>query len=88
MTDLDPLLARLGTLPLDPRLAGLDDRVLAGLEAARQPGMSPVMLGAMTGLAMMVGVMASALPAGRTASLAPLGVPAQLAPSSLLGDAR
>jgi len=87
MTNIDLLLARLGDMPLDPRLAQIDDAVFAGLDAARQPVLSRAALGSVAGLAMMVGVLANVLPA-RPAPDAPFGMPSQLAPSSLLGDAQ
>ena len=88
MTDIDHLLASLGGLPLDPRLSAIDDAVLQGIEAARQPAFSRVGLGAVAALAMMAGALGTALPAGHRAGPAPLGVPGELAPSVLLADAR
>lgn len=88
MTDLDHLLASLGDLPLDPRLAGIDNAVFAGVEAARQPVISRVGLGAVAALAMLVGAMATAVPSrpAYAASPYPLGIPRDLAPSTLLGE--
>ena len=88
MTDLDHLLASLGDMPLDPRLAGIDQAVFARLEAARQPVISRVGLGAVAALAMLVGTMATALPSRPVypGSPYPLGIPRDLVPSTLLGE--
>jgi hypothetical protein len=91
MTDIDHLLARISACPLDPRLAALDGPVFAGLDQARAPVIDRAGLGAVTALALMLGVMASALPAtpisATPARADPLRVDA-LAPSTLLADAR
>lgn len=90
MNNIDHLLASLGSLPLDPRLGGIDDAVMAGLDDARQPALSRVGLGALAALAMMVGVLATSVPASPAyaSSPYPLGVPADLVPSTLLGEVR
>lgn len=88
MTDLDHLLAELGHLPPDPRLGGIDEAVLAGMEAARRPVLSRAGLGAVAALAMMAGALATALPSGGSLAATPYppGVPRELAPSTLLGE--
>lgn len=88
MTDLDHLLAELGRVPPDPRLGDMDEAVLAGAEAARRPVLSGAGLGAVAALAMMAGVLASALPSGGPLAATPYppGVPRDLAPSTLLGE--
>ncbi|HZU63986.1 MAG TPA: hypothetical protein VFF98_09910 [Novosphingobium sp.] len=88
MTDLDRLLARLGQLPPDARLAGIDEAVFAGLAAARDPVLPRGALGAVAGLALLLGALAGGLPAAPAGGALPLGVPGELAPSSLLGDGR
>ncbi len=90
MKDIDQLLAQLASLPVDPRLGGIDDAVMEGLEAARQPVLSRAGLGAVVALAMGVGLLAASLPASPAyaGSPYPLGVPHDLAPSTLLGEVR
>jgi hypothetical protein len=90
MTDIDHLLASLGQMPLDPRLGAIDDAVMDGLYAARQPVVSNMGLGAVVAMAMVVGAMAAVLPAkpAEASPVMPFGVPQDLAPSALLGDAR
>jgi fructose-specific phosphotransferase system IIC component len=89
MSDIDPILAHIGQLPLDPRLAGIEAGVMAGLAEARRPAVPHTALGAITGFAMMAGVVAAMVagaPHGR-AGLDPLGIGVALAPSTLLDGA-
>ena len=87
MTDLDQLLAQIGELPSDPRLAGIDAAVFAGLAEARHPAVPRAAFGAIAGLALSLGVLATAIPGrpSHQADLYPLGAPGPLAPSTLLG---
>jgi len=88
MTDIDHLLAQISDLPLDPRLAGIDNAVFAGLAEATRPAISSPAFGAIAGFAVLAGVLATTFPnaSGRHADLYPLGKPGALAPSTLLGD--
>lgn len=89
MDDLDAHLAHLARSSGPPGLDDIDDRVLARI-GARPPSYRPgVGLGAMTIVALSLGILGGGLPAGARASgsLAALGGVSQLAPSSLLaGD--
>lgn len=89
MTDLDHLLADLGSRPLDPRLGAIDASVFAGLKAAQQPVLSRGALGVLTGLALLGGMLATAwpAPAALAGDATPIGVPRELMPSTLLGEA-
>lgn len=86
MNDLDHLLAGLGERPLDPRLDAIDAAVFAGLAAEQRPAFSRGGLGVLTALAMVAGVLATALPAPAARAAMPLGVSADLLPSTLLGE--
>jgi len=90
MTDVDQLLAQIGELPLDPRLAGIDGAVFAGLAEAAKPAVPRAAFGAITGFAMVAGILASSFPdtPSARADLYPLGTPVALAPSTLLGEGR
>lgn len=85
MTDIDHLLAQISAAPLDPRLAALDGAVFAGLNRASTPVIDRIGLGAIAALALMLGAMASAIPA-QPAYADTLRVDT-LAPSTLLADA-
>lgn len=88
MTDMDQLLARIGDLPLDSRLSGIEQAVLAGLAEARRPVLSGPAFGLIAGCALLVGMAATVGTGGSRpgADFYPLGVSGALAPSSLLGD--
>jgi len=88
MTDIDQLLARIGRLPLDPRLGGIDAAVFAGLADATRPVAPRAALAAIAGFATGIGVLAtvSESPPGRHVELYQLGMPGALAPSTLLAD--
>jgi len=82
MRDLDDLLTRLAQMPPDPRLDRLDEAVRAGLEQARHPVMGLAGLGAVAGLALVAGMLAS------QPHPAPPSLGMALAPSTLLGETR
>ena len=88
MTDIDQLLAQIGSLPLDPRLSGIDGAVFTGLTEATRPAVPRAAFGVIAGLAMVAGVVASTFPnaPGHRADLYPFGMTAALAPSTLLED--
>jgi len=86
MTEIDRLLAQIGDLPLDPRLDGIDGAVFAGLAEATAPLVPRAAWGAVAGIAVLAGMLATALPGPRHEPVAasPLGMPTALAPSTLL----
>jgi len=86
MTDIDQLLARIGALPLDPRLSGIDGAVFAGLAEATRPAVSRAAFGAIAGFAMAAGIVAATYPhaPSRPADLYLIGIPGALVPSTLL----
>lgn len=86
MTNLDEMLTKLGNAPLDPRLAGIDDAVFAGL-AARDTTSATRSIGLSAVAALVIGVVSTVLPgtlAVASPSVTPFGAPPALAPSSLL----
>ncbi|MEY4473186.1 MAG: hypothetical protein RL671_1490 [Pseudomonadota bacterium] len=89
MTDLDLILGKLREEPLHPRLALLDEAVLA--ELAQRQAIVPINrtgLGLAAVVALLVGL-GGTIFAGATvnsAPVSPLGVPATLAPSTLLAS--
>ncbi len=86
MRDIDDLLARLGDLPPDPRVASIDAAVLSGMARA-MPIWGGAGLGVVAGLALLLG-MASALPGhAKPASPMMLGLSPDLTPSALLEEA-
>ncbi|TCM20545.1 hypothetical protein EDF56_102206 [Novosphingobium sp. PhB165] len=87
MDDIDTILSRLGTLPLDPRLGDIDDAVLTGLAARAASRVSARTMATVIVLSLGVGIVGSVVPAPpiRAAATFPLGAPAALAPSTLLG---
>ena len=86
MANLDEMLTQLGNAPLDARLAGIDEAVLAGLAAHDTTSATrSIAFAAVAALAF--GVFSAGFagsPATATASVSPFGVPSALAPSSLL----
>jgi len=86
LTDIDRMLARIGDLPLDSRLAGIDEAVFAGLAEAAAPLVPRAAFGAIAGIAVLAGVLMAALPgpAHEPDPAVPLGMTAALAPSTLL----
>lgn len=86
MDDIDTILARIGNLPLDPRLEGIDGAVLAGLAARAGSGVSAGAMALVIALSLGIGVVGSAIPAKpvRAASAFPFGASDALAPSTLL----
>lgn len=86
MANLDEMLTQLGTAPLDPRLAMMDEAVLAGLAAHDTSSVSRS-LGFAAVAALAIGVVSTGLPgtpAAAAPSVTPFGAPPALAPSSLL----
>ena len=85
MANLDDMLTRLGNAPLDPRLAMIDEAVLAEL-AAHDTSSAFRSLGAAAFAALAIGFVSTGLPGtpAAAASIAPFGAPPALAPSSLL----
>lgn len=86
MANLDEMLTRLGTAPLDPRLTGIDEAVFAGLAACdTTTSTRSIALAAVAALA--IGVVSTGFPgapATAAPSVTPFGAPPALAPSSLL----
>ena len=86
MANLDEMLTQLGDAPLDPRLAGIDEAVFAGL-AARDTTSATRSIAFAAVAALAIGVVSTGLPgapAVAAPSVAPFGAPPALAPSSLL----
>ena len=86
MTNLDEMLAQLSNAPLHPRLAMLDEAVLAGL-ASRDTSSASRSLGFAALAALAIGMVSTGLPgtpASAAPSVTPFGAPPALAPSSLL----
>jgi hypothetical protein len=83
MHNLDETLKQLGNAPLDPRLATMDQIVLAGLAERRESANSARALGLAAFAALALGIAGAGLP-GAPAVAGPLGAPPALAPSSLL----
>lgn len=88
MDDIDSLLSRMRDVPLDPRLASIDDAVLAGLAQRSQSSLSTTAVALVGVLSLGIGFAGSLAPTApaRAATVFPLGAPAALAPSTLLGD--
>jgi hypothetical protein len=86
MRDIDDLLARLGDLPPDPRLASIDAEVLSGMARAA-PVWGGAGLGVVAGLALLLGIASAPIsrPA-RPTSPTMLGLSPDLTPSALLED--
>lgn len=89
MTDIDAMLARLRESPVHPGLATMDAAIFDELTARASV---PATLGAgglsmVAAIALMIGVVGSALPGTpvKAASISPFGAPPALAPSTLLG---
>ena len=86
MDDIEPLLARLQTLPLDPRLALIDDAVMAGLARRSLSHLSVSAMAMVSVLSLGIGLAGALAPAqpAHASTIFPLGAPAALAPSTLL----
>lgn len=89
MSDIDQALARLGSLPVHPRLDTIEAQVLDRVSepAPRRGGFS---MGALTiAVATTMGVAAAGVPEALTAAptLSPFGPNSPLAPSTLLAGA-
>lgn len=88
MTDLDTLLGRLRDAPLDPRLHGLDDRVMAEVGRIQaSPSVGNTTFGIAAVVALLIGIAGSALPAASAgaSTITPFDARLALAPSTLLG---
>lgn len=85
MANLDEMLTQLGNVPLDSRLSGIDEAVLAGL-AARDTMTSTRSIALAAVAALAIGVVSTGFPGtpAVAASATPFGAPPALAPSSLL----
>ncbi len=86
MVNLDEMLKRLGSAPLDPRLTMIDEAVLAEL-AAHDTSSAFRALGLAALAALAIGFASMGLPgtlAAAAPSATPFGGPPALAPSSLL----
>ena len=83
MANLDEMLTQLGDAPLDPRLAGIDEAVFAGL-ASRDTTSATRSIALAAVAALTIGVVSTGLPAVASPSVTPFGAPPALAPSSLL----
>jgi hypothetical protein len=93
MSNLDEMLARMGSAPLPPRLAMMDEAVFAGLtehhRSSATSSLHSLSIAAIAALAF--GVFSTSLPGSPAAaapSVTPFGAPPALAPSSLLLAAR
>ena len=86
MAYLNEMLTQLGNAPLDPRLAGIDEAVFAGL-AARDTTSATRSIALAAVAALAIGVVSTGLPgtpAIASPSVTPFGSPPALAPSSML----
>jgi hypothetical protein len=89
MSDLDEMLARIGSAPLPSRLAMMDEAVFAGLAEHQRNSASNSLrsLGIAAIAALAIGIFSTGLPgspAVAAPSVTPFGAPPALAPSSLL----
>ncbi len=89
MSNLDEMLAQIGSAPLPSRLAIMDEAVFAGLaeQLSSAAGNSLRSLGIAAIAALAFGVISAGIPgspASAAPSASPFGVPPALAPSSLL----
>ena len=86
MGNLDDMLTQLGNAPLHPRLAMIDEAVLAGLAQYDRSGATRS-LGVAAVAALAIGLVSTGFPGAPAAAappVTPFGVPPALAPSSLL----
>ena len=83
MANLDEMLTQIGDAPLDPRLAGIDEAVFAGL-ASRDTTSATRSIALAAVAALTIGVVSTGLPVVASPSVTPFGAPPALAPSSLL----
>lgn len=89
MTELDTLLGRLRDAPLDPRLHGLDSRVMAEIARIQAtPSVGNTTFGIAAVVALFIGIAGSALPTASAgaSTITPFDAPLALAPSTLLGS--
>lgn len=85
MNDINDMLLRIRDLPIDPRLAEIDDAVLDGLAARDRAEFSARGLAMVAGLSLVIGLAGSLVPQPSSASPTALVASTALAPSTLLG---
>ncbi len=87
MNDLDAMLTKLATAPVETGFDGMEARVLARI-SARPVASAGIGVGATTiAVALVMGIFGAGLPARQVSAmspLSPLGLAAPLAPSTLL----
>ena len=89
MDHLDDMLSRLREAPLDPRLAGLDSRVMAEIARLQaMPRLSATTFGIAAAAALFLGIAGSAVPLRSTEAgpISPFDARLALAPSTLLSS--
>lgn len=86
--DMDSVLIRLREIPVDPRLPAIEEVVLTAMIDGRdpEPPLSRGLVGVAACMALVLGVLASAIPGGGAtlAAASPVATVPALAPSSLL----
>ncbi len=85
MADLDEILGELGATPSPPALARIEGGVMLGLAARREAGVARRGMVMAMGVAAVVGIAGSVVPAAPAQAEPLFGVPAG-APSHLLAD--
>lgn len=87
MMNLDDMLDQLRSEPPHPRLAALDDAVLAKIGLVRPAeARAPLLVAAAAALALgLAGGVLPSVESGSATAAVPLGAPGPLAPSALLG---
>ncbi|EGI53894.1 hypothetical protein SAMN05428950_10713 [Sphingomonas sp. OV641] len=89
MDHLDEMLAKLRDAPIDPRLAGLDSRVLTEIARVQaMPRLGATTFGLAAAVALFIGIAGSAVPIGSAdaSPISPFDAQLALAPSTLLGS--
>lgn len=88
MTDIDNLLAKLGSTPVPAELSAIDDAVFAGMaKRQHETALAPRLMGIAATLALTIGIIGGSLsgPAPATAQvMSPFTSTDALAPSTLL----
>jgi hypothetical protein len=86
MDDIDELMKRIGTGPVNPRLDGIEDAVFARIRANRAARSTGLGLAALAAVGAVILGAAGAGPASPAAAapLGPIGIAGPLAPSTLL----
>lgn len=82
--DIEALLARMARPEGDPRLAGMEERVLNGLRHDRPQPPGTAMMAAAVVFALGIGALGGAFAPQPSHPVAAFGVPGALAPSTLL----